>query len=165
MYVRRRNGPRAPAVLALVSALTLIVPLGGCIDAPDGDDTEGLALTLSAPVLDGRTVDQESVWDVTLTVVGVANLTATPRWVELSVVVTSVTGTELLPGTPLSRDEGLYGYTVEVWYRDDGGSGDIADIADAIRVTSMTQGYQGATVDVMWRGSVVASAALPSIFT
>ena len=58
----------------------------------------------------------------------------------------------------------MYGNAVEVWYVDESGGRNTADVGDAVKVTSMDQSYQGASVLLYHREERVADATLPIVF-
>jgi hypothetical protein len=70
----------------------------------------------------------------------------------------------LLPDTPVSKDGGLYGAAVEVWYDDDTGDAGTIDAGDGLKVTGMDRTYQGGLVIIYHRGSLATSVELPIIF-
>jgi hypothetical protein len=115
--------------------------------------------------MESRRPDGESVWDATMDITRVTPSDAQARWTSLTVVIKAVDGSVLLLETPLSKDSGTYGSAVEAWYVDDAGGRGTADVGDAVKVTSMDQSYQGATVQLIHRGTLAGSVLLPIAFT
>jgi hypothetical protein len=163
-------GSKVPPLVAIL-ALMLLVPLSGCEEAPNVSDEqeslteeEYIVITLDSPNLVRRTGDAGDTWDVTLDILDLTPPTAMARWIELSLVVKGFDGSVLIPATPLSKDSGLYGVDPEVWYQEVSGNEERATVGDGFRITSMTRDFEGATVQVVRQGEILATSTLPTTF-
>lgn len=155
-------------LVAIMSIAILLQALAvGCIseDEGDGNGSGSVTISLKQPFMESRSTGSENVWDATMDITRILPSGEEVRWVHVTVVIKDAYGSVLLPDTPVSKDSGFYGSAVEVWYVDDVGGANTADVGDAIKVTTMDQSFQGGVVIVDFRGSRAASANLPLAFT
>jgi hypothetical protein len=144
--------------------IVLVLPLSGCIDGGNGVEEEKLTINLSMPFVEPRDPGSGTVWDATLDIYKVTPRGTEPKWTSLTMIIKGASGSVLLQATPLSKDSGLYGSAVEVWYVDEVGDASTADEGDAFKVTSMDETYEGAHIEVLHRGDRVADIVLPTDF-
>ncbi|NIP33368.1 MAG: hypothetical protein GWN18_00440 [Thermoplasmata archaeon] len=152
-------------------ALMLLVPMAGCEDGSNVSDEQYqtteedyIVITLAAPVIYKRTGDAGDVWDSTLDITDINPNTALVKWIEVHVSVKGADGSVLMTATIPSQDSGLYGTEPEMWYQEISGNAERANVGDALRITSMSKDFEGATVQITRQGEVLATATLPGTF-
>lgn len=155
----------------VVLIITCVLPLSGCEEGSNVTDEqyqtteeEYIVISLGSPFVHKRTEDAGDTWDVTLDITDINPNTAMVPWLEVRVSVKGADGSLLVTATIPSQDGGLYGTEPEVWYQEISGSAERVSVGDAIRVTSMSQDFEGATVQVTRQGEVLATATLPGTF-
>ena len=165
------SGKAEPRKLVAIMFIAILLPtLGtGCLDGDEGDGngngSGSVTISLKQPFMESRSTGSENVWDATMDITKIFPREEEVGWVHVTVIIKDASGSVLLQDTPVSADSGFYGSAVEVWYVDDVGDANAADVGDAIKVTTMDQSFQGGTVLVYFRGSRAASANLPLAFT
>jgi hypothetical protein len=147
-----------------LAIVALVLPLSGCLEDEGGYEGP-FTILLAQPFMEARSEVGGNVWDATLDLNKITPPTEELRWTSLNILIKDPAGSVLLQETPLSKDSGLYGSAVEVWYVDEAGGRQTADTGDAFKITSMDQTYQGGVVQVMYRGKQAASVSLPIVFT
>ena len=148
-----------------MATMMVLAATAGCTEEGNGNgDSEPVTFILAAPFVDARDSVSGEVYDATMDVNKVWPSDAEAGWTQVSVVIKDAFGSLLLSDTPVSKDSGMYSDTVEVWYVDEAGDGKLVDAGDAIKITGMDESYQGARVQVLHRGDVAASLALPTDF-
>lgn len=153
--------------IGAIMSIAVLLPClaAGCISDDGGNGTGPVTIFLEQPFMESRSTNAGNVWDATMDITKVLPADEEVDWVHVTVLIKDAFGSVLLPDTPVSKDGGLYGSAVEVWFVDDVGDANAADVGDAIKVTTMDQSYQGGLVIVNFMGSRAAAANLPLTFT
>jgi hypothetical protein len=161
----QERGRSRGAVLSMVAAVMMAtLCLSGCLSSPTTQEEPKITIILESPFAEGRQGTTDQVWDATLDIMRILPTESEVPWSGLRVLVKSETGSVLLVATEPVADSGTYGDAVEVWYVDTTGNRDRADAGDAFKVTSMSEDYEGATVEVLRVGERVASTRLQTDF-
>jgi hypothetical protein len=152
--------------ITLIAIVALLLPLSGCVsDDGNGGDEGKITMILATPSTAPRDTGSETVWDSELAVNKITPKDSTVKWSSVSIVIKRYDGSVLLLDTPVSEDSGLYGSAVEVWYMDSTGERTQADAGDKLLITGMDDGeYEGATVQVLYKGTLIAQSVLPTDF-
>jgi hypothetical protein len=156
---------RNASLLAIIFVVVLLVPLSGCVTNDGNDDEQKLTLTMGTPSVAPRNDGSQTVWDAELAINKITPKDAEAKWATVSMVIKRHDGSVLLQVTPVSTDSGMYGSAVEVWYMDTTGGRNVADAGDKLKVTGMSDSeYEGATIQILHRGTLIGSSVMPTNF-
>lgn len=159
---RGSNGS-LPRVLIAVVLVAFLLPMSGCTTPIDGNDVEKIVVQMSTTQTVKR--DTEDIWDTTSSINKITPKDSTVKWSDMSVVIKDFDGSVLLTKTRPSSDTGTYGDSIEVWYIDSAGEGNAADPGDIIKITGMDDGYEGANIEITYKGNQIASMRLTTDFS
>jgi hypothetical protein len=147
--------------------VALIVPFMGCTDDGDGNGGNGptVVINLSFPSVESGDPGTGLVYNATMEINKITPKDAVTKWTSLTVVIKDSMGSVLVQETPLSKDNGIYGSTVELWYVEEVGDETTADAGDKIMVTGMADTYEGAMLEILDRGERASSITFPTDFS
>jgi hypothetical protein len=161
----------AIALTVLVAVVLTMVIVAFLWLAPFEDDTHPSHITvnIASPSVMQRQVDGQAHWDAVLNINKITPRDENVRWTQVGVVVRSAEGSVLDTTSPLHQDRGVYddysGGTVyvEFWFIETSGD-DRLSAGDAIKITGMTEAYEGATIELVRGGDRIGSIVLPTEF-
>ena len=156
-------------VVILVIFVPVVIAIFFFSSALVSTDDERLTVNLASPSVSQRMISGEPYWDAVLNINKVTPRDEDVPWLSISVVIKSNNGGLLLSNTPVSLDiEGGYDGTsdgivfVEVWF--------VAinpkrlSAGDAIKITGMTQNFEGGLVQILQKGRIIGDTQLPTDF-
>lgn len=168
------GGMLRPIVIILVVILALVIVgsailLMGILDLV-GDLPEDTVVVLGTPQVAQRQVGNVTVWDATLPVELVTPRDQEVYWDDLVIVIESREGRALLSeqivgldGTSPYDDASDGWLDVELWSVEGPVDG-VMGPGEALKITGMDEGYQGATLSMRLGTTVIASVDLPRNF-
>jgi hypothetical protein len=154
-------------IIILVVAIAAVYFWG-----PDYDDTgyEHTKVNIAFPDVNSRDVGGSVHWDATLNINKVTPKDERIRWNQLRVVVKGADGSVLNPHSSMDQDWGIYddgsdgSVDVEFWFVETTTGDTFLSAGDAVRLTGLTEAYEGAHVELHVAGERVASITLPTDF-
>jgi hypothetical protein len=153
-------------VVPAILAIAWMMIAGMVVDEDPGMTT----ITIASPMVDSRTIGEETYWDVTLNINKITPRDENVPWEDVRVIVKSAAGSVLLTATrpswddPAEYDDGSDGSVdVEVWYVCVD-SGPNMRPGDALKVTGMTLEYEGAYIEISRGGERIGAMTLPTNF-
>jgi len=157
--------PTTARFLIILTVLAVMVVSSGCTESPDGEEDEKVTVTLAMPQLAPRNTGTAQVHDATMDVNKITPRDAKAAWTGFEVLIKDPMGSVLLAATPLQEDTGVYGDSVEVWYKDTTGKRAVMDAGDSIIISGMDAAtYEGARVTVNYKDLIAANTILPTDF-
>jgi len=151
-----------PRILIAVVLVAFLLPMSGCTTPIDGNDEEKIVMQMGSPVTVKR--DSVDIWDATSSINKITPKNSVVKWSDISLIIMDFSGSVLLMNTKPSADTGSYGDSIEVWYVDSTGEGNAADPGDEVKLTGMDDGYQGATIEIDYKGRLVGDMRLTTNF-
>ncbi len=163
--------------ITVVLAAVLWLMVSGMIQEPD---SEKLTVQLSSPsVTQYERPAGTATWDAVLNIQQMTPKDEKVKWTEIRVSIKDADGS-ILNGASTVSDDGTSTYTtpatgattdVLFWFVDIQGDGKVG-AGDAIKITGMDNGdgtlgtndYQGALVQILKGGKIIADATLPTDF-
>ena len=134
-------------------------------------DAEKTTINLANPVVRNRTIADEKHWDAVISIDKISPKNEQVLWDETRLVVKSSNGTTLHAKAamdlddPLAYDDGSDGkVSAQFWYVETA-TGDVyLDAGNSIRLTGLSEEYEGAHVSLVCRGETIGYVVLPSDF-
>ena len=156
--------------ITVVLAAVLWLMVSGMISTDESDKT---TVNLASPSVQSLDVTERTTacWDVTLNVNKITPKDDKVKWSELRIVVKGADGSVLNQATTPAANTGAYtgddlstAVAVQFWYVEVT-AGDLKmDAGDGVKITGMTDIYEGASVEWTKGGERIASATLPTNF-
>jgi hypothetical protein len=152
--------------IAVVTAMVSLLFLG----IVENQGEELTTVNQSMPIVTQRDIDGTVYWDSTSTINMVTPRDADVPWSDVRVDIKAPTGSVLLPlSRPLPDDPSTYddasggSVDVEVWFVDVDGDGQL-EAGDSLKITGMTNAYEGSIVEMMLSARRIAESRLPMDF-
>ena len=156
--------------ITVVLAAVLWLMVSGMISTDESDKT---TVNLASPSVQSFDITERTTacWDVTLNVNKITPKDDKVKWSELRIVVKGADGSVLNQATTPVANTGTYEgdvlgdpVVVEFWYVEVT-AGDLKmDAGDGVKITGMTDIYEGAMVEMTKGGERIASATLQTNF-
>ena len=156
--------------ITVVLAAVLWLMVSGMISTDESDKT---TVNLASPSVQSLDVTERTTacWDVTLNVNKITPKDDKVKWSELRIVVKGADGSVLNQATTPAANTGAYTgddlatpVAVQFWYVEVT-AGDLKmDAGDGVKITGMTDIYEGAMVEMTKGGERIASATLQTNF-
>jgi flagellin-like protein len=154
--------------ITVVLAAVLWLMVSGMITGPD---EEKVTVNIATPDVQAQT-RTNPCWDATLNINKITPKDEKVKWTEVRCVIKSASGsilnTALAPtaDTPASYNDpaGTGPGVVQFWFVETDAGDTKMSAGDAIKVTGMDVGYEGATVDLTKAGERIGSITLPTNF-
>jgi flagellin-like protein len=147
--------------ITVVLAAVLWLMVSGMISS---DDDEKTTINLAAPQVSQKS-DNATRWNVRIDINKITPKDVKVLWTEAKIIVKSSTGSVLDPATDLLADTGGPYANTSAFYYVETTSGDTKlGAGDGLKLTGLTQTYEGATVELTKGGERIASATLPTNF-
>ncbi len=163
-------------VVAIVVAGVILIVLSqdGEPDENNGNGGNGEKVTvnLAAPQVHQRDINGTPYWDATFTVNKITPKDMTVDWSDVRIVIKSATGSVLVTLTePIADNPAMYdddadgSVDVQIWYDEIGATADgEMEQGEKVKLTGLTYDFQGATVQWLRDGVLIASATLQTNF-
>lgn len=154
-------------VCSVLVAFVALKDEGG--DGYYGSDVERITVTLAVPEVQRQMRDGEMVWDAILNIQKITPVDKKVLWTEARVLIKSESGSILLQATALSADnssayDDTAPITVQVWYVETTRGDTKMSAGDAIKLTGMSDWYEGATIEIRKGGDIIGHATMPTNF-
>jgi len=154
----------------LVLALIYVVAMYEPVPESDYSYTHA-AINLSSPTVTNRTIEEEVRWDAIFNVNKITPRDQTFQWDDVYIEVRGEDGSymhrhlELSPDDPSMYDDGSDGrIALQVWSIENTDRPDRMEAGDKIRITGMTEEYEGCTITLHREGNRHASLTFPQEF-
>lgn len=158
-------------VVAVVLAVLMVAIFWmGVLSVIDDLPDDRVTLNLASPSVETREITNITHWDAVVNINKITPSDSRVMWLSVLVIVKAADGSVLLtqtvpmPDSPASYDDATNGWVdVEIWYIDVG-SDMFLDSGDAMKITGMDDGYEGAWIEFTYLGNRIGSITLPTNF-
>jgi hypothetical protein len=164
-------------IIILVVVVVAVVAVGAtllflAVDEITEPAVEKVTVNLASPQVSQRDIEGTVYWDATLNVNKIHPKDSTVDWEDVRIVIKSATGSVLLLLTePIADNPSMYdddadgSVDVQVWYNESGGVADgKMGAGENVKLTGLTDEYEGATIEWTRNRIQIASITLPTNF-
>jgi flagellin-like protein len=176
--VYRRDQNAVSPVIGEVLMVAIVVVLAAVVYITVSsmltfEDEDKVSMTMNFPDVEGKSrgASPTRVWDATMDITKVIPVEYKLVWSDVSINVRSSNGSLLLSRSALAPDNTtMYdvddsdGIDVEFWYVETSTDGEIVSGGDSVKVTGMDPAYEGATIQMVKAGELIAQVTLPTNF-
>ena len=178
MRVYRRDHEAVSPVIGEVLMVAIVVVLAAVVYITVSsmltfEDEDKVSMTMNFPDLESKSrgANSTQVWDATMDITKVIPVEYKLVWSEVHISVKSSNGSVLQSGSKLAPDDpATYdvndtdGINVEFWYVETSENDTIVSSGDSVKVTGMDPAYEGATIQMVKAGELIAQVTLPTNF-
>lgn len=161
------------AVVVVLIAIPAVIALMwlGISGVVTEQEPHNLVLNLGSPTVTQRQIADEAYWDADYTIFRMTPRGELVEWSDVRIVIKANDGhlldaeTGPLPDDPDAYDDGADGsVNVQFWYETTIIDNHLMMEGDTLRITGMTYEYEGAYVEVFYRGHQIGDSVLPTDF-
>ena len=146
--------------ITVVLAAVLWLMVSGMISTSEEDK---ITVNFASPTVQQKT-RVITCWDATININKITPKEEKVLWTEVRILVKASGGSVLNTTTALVSDATPYHNYTEFWYVETTAGDDQMSAGDAIKVTGMSDLYEGATVEITKAGERIGSTTLPTNF-
>jgi len=174
---RRDHGAVSP-VIGEVLMVAIVVVLAAVVYITVSamltfEDEDRVSMTMNFPDVESKSrgANSTQVWDATMDITRVIPVDYKLVWSDVYINIKSFNGSVLQSGSTLAPDDPTTydnndgdGIDVEFWYVETSFNDTKVNGGDSVKVTGMDPAYEGATIQMIKAGELIAQVTLPTNF-